>query len=74
MEGTFRAPVKTGPIKAWVDLHMIDIPVTFTILLGRSWFHPLGGVPSTVHQKIKFPHEDKVFTISAETKAAIATL
>ena len=35
VEGTFRALVKTGPIEAWVDLHVIDIPVTFSILLGR---------------------------------------
>ena len=49
VEGTFRALVKTGPIETWVDLHVIDIPVTFAILLGRPWFHPLGGVPSTLH-------------------------
>ena len=36
VEGTFRALVKTRPIEAWVDLHMIDIPVTFAIMLGRS--------------------------------------
>ena len=48
--------------------------MTFTILLGRPWFHPPGGVPSTLHQKIKFPHEDKVVTISAETDTAIAAL
>ena len=35
VEGTFRALVKIGPIKAWVDLHVIDIAVTFAILLGR---------------------------------------
>ena len=67
VEGTFRALVKTRPIEAWVDLHMIDISMTFAILLGRPWFHPLGGVPSTLHQKIKLPHKDKVVTISAET-------
>ena len=74
VEGTFRALVKTGPIEAWVDLHVIDIPITFAILLGRPWFHPLGGVPSTLHQKIKFLFEDRVVTISAETEAAIAAL
>ena len=47
--GTFRALIKTGPIKAWVNLHVIDIPVTFAVLLGRPWFHPLRGVPSTLH-------------------------
>ena len=49
VEGNFRALVKTGPIEAWVDLYMIDIPVTFAILLGRPWFHPLGSVPSTLY-------------------------
>ena len=32
---TFRALVKTGPIEEWVNLYVIDIPVTFAILLGR---------------------------------------
>ena len=68
VEGTFRALVKTGPIEAWVDLHVIDILVTFAILLGRPWFHPLGGVPSTLHQKIKFPYEDQVVTIAQKLK------
>ena len=57
-----------------VNLHVIDIPVTFAILLRRPWFYPLGGVPSTVHQKIKFPHEGKVITISVETEAVVAAL
>ena len=55
-------------------MYVIDIPVTFAILLGRPWFHPLGGVPSTFHQKIKFSHENKVVTISAEIEAAIAAM
>ena len=45
VESTLRALIKTRPIKAWVILHVIDIPV----ILGRPWFHPLGGVPSTLH-------------------------
>ena len=49
VEGTFRALIKTEPIEAWIDLHMIDIPMTFAILLGRPWFYPLGGVLSTLH-------------------------
>ena len=49
VEGTFRAVVKTGPIEAWVILYVIDIPIIFAVLLGRPWFHPLGGIPSTLH-------------------------
>ena len=72
--GTFRALVKISPIEEWVNLHVIDILVTFAILLGRPWFHPLGGLPSTLHQKIKFPHEGKIVTILAETEAVVAAL
>ena len=35
VECTFKTLVKTRPIEAWVILHMINIPVTFTVLLGR---------------------------------------
>ena len=57
-----------------MNLHIINMSITFAILLGRSWFHPLGGVPSTVHQKIKFLYEGKVVTILAETEAVVAAL
>ena len=49
IEGTFVAPVKTGPIEVVVEFTMLDIPVTYALLLGRPWYHILGRVPSTVH-------------------------
>ena len=49
MEGTFMAHVKTGPVEAVVEFTVLDIPVTYALLLGRPWYHVLGGVPSTVH-------------------------
>ena len=49
VEGTFVAPVKTGPIEAVVEFTVLDIPVTYALLLGRPWYHVLGGVPLTVH-------------------------
>ena len=54
VKGTFVAPVKTGPIEAVMEFTILDIPVTYTLLLQRPWYHILGGVPSTVHQKVKF--------------------
>ena len=49
VEGTFIAPVKTGPIEAVIEFTVLDIPVIYALLLGRPWYHILGGVPSTVH-------------------------
>ena len=52
MEGTFVDPVKTGPIEAVVEFTILDIPVTYALLLGRPWHHILGGVSSIMHQKV----------------------
>ena len=54
MNGTFITPMKTGPIEVVIEFTVLDIPVTYALLLDRSWYHILGGVPSTVHQKVKF--------------------
>ena len=35
MEGTFVAPVRTGPIEAVVEFTVLNIPVTYALLLGR---------------------------------------
>ena len=65
MEGIFVAPVKIGPIEAVVKFAVLDILITYTLLLSRPWYHILGGVPSTVHQKVKFLLDGEVITIDA---------
>ncbi|WCJ43871.1 hypothetical protein M5689_024580 [Euphorbia peplus] len=72
--GVFETEVVTGPIRSMVEFVVMDIPVTFALLLGRQWFHPLGGVPSTLHQKIKFPMGDKVITIPAHDDLMVALI
>ena len=72
--GTFEAPVKTGPIETIVKFTVLDIPVTHALLLGRPWYHVLGGVPSTVHQKVKFLLDGEVVTIDASTKRTVSAV
>ena len=74
VEGTFMAPVKTGPIEAIVEFTVLDIPVTYALLLGRPWYHVLGGVPSTVHQKVKFLLDGEVITIDASMSKTVSTV
>src|SRR2546429_7160259 len=74
VEGTFQAKVEVGPVESMVTVMVLDIPATFAMLLGRPWFHPLGGVPSTLHRKIKFPFGNEVITINAQPEAGIALL
>ena len=74
VEGVFSTMVKVGPIEDEVEFIVLDISATFSLLLGRRWFHKLGGVPSTLHQMIKFPYGEGTVTIGAETGNAVATL
>lgn len=72
--GSFDAVVTTGEVEIAVEFVVLEIPVTFSVLLGRPWFHPLGGVPSTLHQMVKIPHEGKIVTIKACNSSTVAML
>ena len=74
MEGTFVAHVKTGPIEVIMEFTVLDIPVTYALLLGRPWYHILGGVPSTMHQKVKFVLNGEVITIDASMSKTVSTV
>ena len=47
--GTFKATITVGEIESIMEFIVLDIPPIFALLLGRPWFHPLRGVPSTLH-------------------------
>ena len=74
VEGTFVAPIKTGLIEAVVEFTVLDIPVTYALLLGRPWYYILGGVPSTVYQKVKFLLDREVITIDANMGKTMSTV
>ena len=74
VKGTFVARVKTGPIEAVVEFTVLDIPVTYALLLGRPWYHILGGVPLTLHQKVKFLLDGEVITIDASMSKTVSAV
>ena len=55
-----------------MEFTVLDIPITYTLLLGRSWYHILGGVPLTVHQKVKFLLDGEVITIDASMSKTVS--
>ena len=74
VEGTFIAHVKTGPIEAVIKFTVLDIPITYALLLGRPWYHILGGVPSTVHQKVKYFLDGEVITIDTSMSKTVSVV
>ncbi|KAK9998030.1 hypothetical protein SO802_017633 [Lithocarpus litseifolius] len=53
--GTFKAPCKFGLLETIVEFHVMDITPNYNILLGKACLHPIGVIPSSLHQKLKIP-------------------
>ncbi|KAI8550530.1 hypothetical protein RHMOL_Rhmol06G0114200 [Rhododendron molle] len=54
VEGTLTLKLNAEGFEIDVEFHVVDIPATFNLLLGRPWLHQLDimVVPSTLHQKV----------------------
>ena len=42
----------------------------YMVILGRSWIHAMGAIPSTLHMKVKFRTERGVATVRGNQKIA----
>ena len=52
-EGYVQLALKVGPIVALTRFHVINVEVSYHVLLGRPWLHKHCLIPSTYHQCIK---------------------
>ncbi|XP_075100624.1 uncharacterized protein LOC142176552 [Nicotiana tabacum] len=48
-----------------------DMDTFYNFLLGRSWIHVAGAVLPTLHQMVKFKHEDQEIVVHGEDKQSI---
>ena len=58
-----RLLVQTGPEIVEVNFIVVDTYSPYIAIVARPWFHTLGVVASTLHQKVKFPSEGRVLEI-----------
>jgi hypothetical protein len=50
-----------------LDVEVVDAPLDYNLLLGRSWSYAMIAVVSSVFRVIKFPHNGKIVTIDQLT-------
>lgn len=55
-KGTVRLPLSIGLVTKDVICQVLDLYLTYNILLGCLWIHEMRALPSTYHQCIKLPH------------------
>ena len=46
-----------------IEVEVIDAPLDYNLLLGRSWTYAMCAISSSVLQVVVFPHEGKLVTI-----------
>ncbi|XXG88794.1 hypothetical protein AAC387_Pa12g0960 [Persea americana] len=58
-KGKISLRVQVGGAYRQVDFLVVDVPSPYNVIMGRTWLHSMEAVPSTRHQKLKFPLEHR---------------
>ena len=53
--GEVTLPVYAEGVNLSTKFLVVDCDSSYNIIQGRAWIHGMGGVPSTLHQMVKFP-------------------
>lgn len=61
-------PLQVGVVTQTILCHIVDLDLSFNILLGRQWIHTMQVVPSTYHQCLKFSFQGCEITICGDTQ------
>ena len=74
MLGDVDLPISVGPHEFKVTFQVMDIPASYSCLLGRPWIHEAGAVTSTLHQKLKFVSHGKLIIVNGESALLVSHL
>jgi hypothetical protein len=56
-------PVQLGGKTVCVEVEVVDAPIDYNLLLGRSWTYAMQAVVATIFRVLLFPHEGWIVTI-----------
>jgi hypothetical protein len=56
-------PMQLGGKTVCIEVEVVDAPLDYNLLLGRSWTYAMHAVVATVFRVLLFPHEGRIMTI-----------
>jgi hypothetical protein len=68
--GRITLTVHTGPISLETEFIVINVPSPYTAIMGQIWLHRLKAVPSSLHQKLRFPTDFGIMEIKGDQVAS----
>jgi hypothetical protein len=64
--------VKAGTVSSLTEFFVLNTYSPYNAILGRPWLHQMGAVPSTLHQRLRFPTPQGVMEIVGDQLASKA--
>ena len=68
--GKIVLPVLASPINLQTEFIVVQASSPYNAIMGRDWLHQMKAIPSTLHQKLRFPTADGVMELNGDQVAA----
>ncbi len=63
-------PVLAGPINLQTEFIVVKVSSPYNAIMGRDWLHRMRAIPSTLHQKLRFPTKDGIMELNRDQVTA----
>ena len=63
-------PVLAGPINLQTEFIVVKVSSPYNAIMGRDWLHRMRVIPSTLHQKLRFPTKTGIMELNGDQVAA----
>ena len=63
-------PVLVGPINLQTEFIVVKASSANNAIMGRDWLHKMRAIPSTLHQKLRFPTKDGIMELNRDRVTA----
>ena len=63
-------PVLSGPINLQTKFIVVKASSPYNAIMGSDWLHRMRAIPSTLHQKLRFPTKDGIMKLSGDQVTA----
>ena len=68
-QGKTILPVLAGPINLQTKFLVVQALSPYNVIMGRDWLHRMRVVPSTLHQKLRFPTIEGIMEMNRDQVA-----
>jgi hypothetical protein len=63
-------PILAGPINLQTEFIVVKASSPYNTIMGRDWLYRMRTIPSTLHQKLRFPTKDGIMDLNGDQVTA----